>query len=191
IKKKFKLDVHSTTIGRLIKNKDDIGNNFSTKRQRTVQYPELENSLLELAIQVQKQAWIGIGILPDAQNNEEQPIDDNNDDLMNELYKNIEVLNFLNVIDLEEYIDYLGEKDTHEVLSDQEILDLTTNIEPAENKCSKNENDSTEMREIGHQEALNAIEILEQYIVQKDFGKTAQSEHNEALSKLQKEIRKL
>ncbi|CAG8814434.1 26973_t:CDS:1, partial [Gigaspora margarita] len=51
--------------------------------------------------------------------------------------------------------------------------------------------DSTEMHKIGHQEALNAIEILEQYIVQKDFGEIARSEHNKALSKLQKEIRKL
>ncbi|CAG8720680.1 10634_t:CDS:2 [Gigaspora margarita] len=361
VKKEFKLDVHPTTIGRLIKNKDDIGSNPFTKRQRTIQHPELENSLLDDAIIVEKakaftqilqipdlkfsQGWLykfknrhglgrvkkyredasvdeniiavaipklkdlepdttlatvrlkgvnrnrlGItyvasgkawmttvlfqtwlkefdttmasrkvillvdgakthstsnltlhnttnyfikwlldqyearkdekmnvltaikfinrawkevlsemirncfqhtGILPDAQDNEELPIDDNNDNLMNELYKDIEALNFLNVMDLEEYIDYPGEKDTHEVLSDQEILDLTTNIESAENECSENEDDSTEMCEIGHQEALNAIEILEQYIVQKDFGKTARFEHNEALSKLQKEIRKL
>ncbi|CAG8854478.1 23208_t:CDS:2, partial [Gigaspora margarita] len=47
VKKEFKLDVHPTTIGYLIKNKDDIGSNPSTKRQRTVRHPELENSLLD------------------------------------------------------------------------------------------------------------------------------------------------
>ncbi|CAG8812833.1 35126_t:CDS:2, partial [Gigaspora margarita] len=36
VKEKFILEVHSTTIGYLIKNKDDIGDNPSKKRQRTV-----------------------------------------------------------------------------------------------------------------------------------------------------------
>ncbi|CAG8851383.1 31713_t:CDS:1, partial [Gigaspora margarita] len=101
----------------------------------------------------------------------------------------IEALNFSNIMDLEEYIDYPEEKDTHEVLSDKEILDLTTNLE------SENENveddDSTEMHQISHQKALNAIEILEQYIMQNNFSEIAQFEHNEALLKLQKKIRKL
>ncbi|CAG8843652.1 23496_t:CDS:2 [Gigaspora margarita] len=47
VKKEFKLDVHPSMIGCLIKNKDDIGNNPTIKRQRTVQHPELENALLE------------------------------------------------------------------------------------------------------------------------------------------------
>ncbi|CAG8854628.1 35520_t:CDS:1, partial [Gigaspora margarita] len=54
VKKEFKLDVHPSTIGRLIKNKDDIGNNPTTKRQRTVQHPELENALLEWVLQNQE-----------------------------------------------------------------------------------------------------------------------------------------
>ncbi|CAG8796350.1 23340_t:CDS:1, partial [Racocetra persica] len=46
VKKEFKLDVHPTTIGRLLKNKDDIRNNPSAKRQRTVHHLDLENALL-------------------------------------------------------------------------------------------------------------------------------------------------
>ncbi|CAG8532155.1 12308_t:CDS:1 [Cetraspora pellucida] len=92
-------------------------------------------------------------------------------------------------MDLEEYIDYLGEKDTHEVLSDKEILDLATNLEP-ENESAEDD-DSTELHQISHQEALNAVEILDQYIVQNDFSEITQTEHDEALLKLQKEIRKL
>ncbi|CAG8809763.1 20222_t:CDS:1, partial [Dentiscutata erythropus] len=45
------LDVHPSTIGRLIKNKDNIGDNLSAKRQKTVQYPNLDNSLLEWILQ--------------------------------------------------------------------------------------------------------------------------------------------
>ncbi|CAG8772519.1 23865_t:CDS:2, partial [Dentiscutata erythropus] len=88
-----------------------------------------------------------------------------------------------------EYINYPEEKDIYEVLSDKEILDLATNLEP-ENKSAK-DNNSTEMRQISHQEALNAVEILEQYIVQNDFSEIIQAKHDEALLKLQKEIRKL
>jgi hypothetical protein len=36
VKKNFDLDVHPTTISRLIKNKEDIGDNPLAKRQRTV-----------------------------------------------------------------------------------------------------------------------------------------------------------
>ncbi|CAG8549405.1 26560_t:CDS:2 [Gigaspora margarita] len=128
-------------------------------------------------------------ILPDTHDNEESFIDDNDDKLINELYTDIEALNFLNMMDLEKYINYPGEKDTNEVMSDKEILDLTTNLE-SENE-SVEDDDSTEMRQISHQEALNAVEILEHYIVQNDFSEMAQFEHGEALLKLQKEIRKL
>ncbi|CAG8690448.1 25980_t:CDS:1, partial [Gigaspora rosea] len=63
VKKEFKLDVHSSTIGRLIKNKDDIRNNPTVKRQRTVQYPELENALLEWVLQNQERVILSDAIL--------------------------------------------------------------------------------------------------------------------------------
>ncbi|CAG8850430.1 8489_t:CDS:2, partial [Gigaspora margarita] len=47
VKEQFNLEVHSTTIERLVKNKNNIGDNPSKKRQTTVQYPDLENTLLE------------------------------------------------------------------------------------------------------------------------------------------------
>ncbi|CAG8733205.1 3119_t:CDS:2, partial [Gigaspora rosea] len=39
-----------STIGHLLKNKNDVENNLSAKKQRTVQYQDLENTLLELNI---------------------------------------------------------------------------------------------------------------------------------------------
>ncbi|CAG8640980.1 12351_t:CDS:2 [Cetraspora pellucida] len=63
VKKEFNLEVHPTTIGRLIKNKDDVGNNLSTKRQRTVQYPDLENTLYEWILQNQDQIILSDSIL--------------------------------------------------------------------------------------------------------------------------------
>ncbi|CAG8731532.1 22071_t:CDS:1 [Cetraspora pellucida] len=109
------------------------------------------------------------GILPNTQDNEKSFVDDNDDELIDKLYLDIKTLNFQNIMDLEEYIDYPGEKDTHEVLSDKEILDLAINLEP-ENESAEDD-DSTKMRQISHQEALNAVEILDQYIVQNDFVK--------------------
>ncbi|CAG8821627.1 38594_t:CDS:1, partial [Gigaspora margarita] len=47
VKEEFGLEVHPITIGRLLKNKNDIGDNPSKKRQRTVQYPDLDNALYE------------------------------------------------------------------------------------------------------------------------------------------------
>ncbi|CAG8580635.1 4777_t:CDS:2 [Cetraspora pellucida] len=118
------------------------------------------------------------GILPDIQDNEESFISDNDDKLIEELY-----------LDIENIFNYPGEKDIYKVLSNKEILDLTTNLEPKNE--STEDDDSTEMHQISHQEALNAVEILEQYIVQNDFSETAKSEHNEALLKSQKGIKKL
>ncbi|CAG8836993.1 17808_t:CDS:2, partial [Gigaspora margarita] len=111
------------------------------------------------------------------QDNEESFIDDNNDKLMDKLYIDIEALNFLNLMDLEKYINYSGEKNTHKALSNKRILDLATNLE------SENENVEDDDK------ALNTVEILEQYIVQNNFNETVQFEHDEALLKLQKEIK--
>ncbi|CAG8508645.1 16398_t:CDS:2 [Racocetra fulgida] len=110
---------------------------------------------------------------------EEPSIDDNNDKLIDELYADIEALNFLNVMDLEEFIDY------------PEIVELATNIESVENENAEEEDNSTKMCQISHQEAFNAIETFEYYIMQNDFSKRTQLEHDEALLNLQKEIRKL
>ncbi|CAG8850244.1 4216_t:CDS:1, partial [Gigaspora margarita] len=58
------------------------------------------------------------------------------------------------------------------------------------NSDYEEDDDSIEMRQVTHWEALNAIELLEQYLLQQDFGETARLEHDEALLKLQKSIRK-
>ncbi|CAG8788776.1 8205_t:CDS:2 [Gigaspora margarita] len=366
VKKEFSLEVHPATIGCLIKNKNDIGDNLSTKRQRTVQYPDFENTLFEWILQNQNQIIISDTILiekakkfakllniPDSdlkfshgwlykfkrrhelgqikKHGEDASVDDNvvantipklrefnkkmagrkvillvdnakchsssnlnlynttihylppnttfhiqpmdadiilsfkcryrsyfikwlldqyesgkdeklnvlnaikfivrawrevssktisncfrhtrifptdkelvlndnddnnNDELMEEMYANIEALNFRNVMDLEEFINHPEEKETNEVLNDEEILAIVTNIESEktedeENGSDKEEDDSTEMRQITYHEALSAIEVLEQYLMQQDVGEATQSNHDQALSNLQEEIRKL
>ncbi|CAG8781791.1 349_t:CDS:2, partial [Dentiscutata erythropus] len=47
VKQTMNLKVHQSTISRLIKNKDEIGENPLAKRQKMVQYLALENTLLE------------------------------------------------------------------------------------------------------------------------------------------------
>ncbi|CAG8848001.1 34181_t:CDS:2, partial [Racocetra persica] len=45
IKKNMGFDIHPSTIGHLLKNKNSVRDNLSAKRQKTVQYPNLENTL--------------------------------------------------------------------------------------------------------------------------------------------------
>ncbi|CAG8489974.1 15201_t:CDS:1 [Cetraspora pellucida] len=93
-------------------------------------------------------------------------------------------------MNLEEYIDYPEEKKTYEVLSDHEIGNLAINSEPKEDISDKDD-DSTEMHQVTHNEALNATYLLEQYLLQQDLCNTAQLKYDKALSNLQKMIRKL
>ncbi|CAG8719849.1 16850_t:CDS:1, partial [Racocetra fulgida] len=121
--------------------------------------------------------------------NEELVSNDNDDELIKELHMDIEALCLRNVMDLNNFINYPEESDTTEILTDQEILNLTTSVVPEENQ-NDDEDDSVEIRQITHNEALNAVGLLEQYLFQQDFGDMARSEHDEALSKLQRAIRK-
>ncbi|CAG8563637.1 14900_t:CDS:2, partial [Cetraspora pellucida] len=85
----------------------------------------------------------------------------------------IEVLYLRNVIDLNNYINYLEENNTNEILNDQEIVNLVTNVKPEINKSNDEQNDdSVEICQITHNEALNAIGLLEKYLFQQDFGDT-------------------
>ena len=63
VKTKFDLNVHPTTIGRLLKRKDDLEGDSSTKRFRTVRYPNLENVLSEWVIQHQAHVTLSDTIL--------------------------------------------------------------------------------------------------------------------------------
>ncbi|CAG8828328.1 10633_t:CDS:1, partial [Cetraspora pellucida] len=47
IKQTIGLDIHQSTISHLLKNKNTIGENLLAKRQRTVQHPDLEDTLYE------------------------------------------------------------------------------------------------------------------------------------------------
>ncbi|CAG8811679.1 27558_t:CDS:2, partial [Gigaspora margarita] len=124
------------------------------------------------------------------QDNDEEPTADNDDNIMEELYRNIKLFNFQNVIDLEEYIDYLEEKIVTEIMSDQEILNQATYQEPQQVE-SDEEDDSVEMPQITYKEALDAVHWMELYLMQQDLNYVVQTEHDVALSKLYKLVRKL
>ncbi|CAG8799051.1 17742_t:CDS:2, partial [Gigaspora margarita] len=103
------------------------------------------------------------------------------------MHANIEALHFRNIMDLEEYINHPEEKESNEVLNDKEILALITNLEPEKTKGDEEENESNKEED----DTLSAVEVLEQYLMQQDVGEVAWSNHDQALSNLQKEIRKL
>ncbi|CAG8824313.1 12042_t:CDS:1, partial [Dentiscutata erythropus] len=52
---------------------------------------------------------------------EKEDIFDEDDNLMKELYNNVEMLNFKNTMNLEEYINYLEERYVAEILNNQKI----------------------------------------------------------------------
>ncbi|CAG8830635.1 14269_t:CDS:2, partial [Gigaspora margarita] len=111
-------------------------------------------------------------ILPVVQN-EEPTNNDNDNELMEEMKEDIEALNLRNAMSFEVYINYPEEENTNEILNDQEILTLVTNIKLKKNlndDNSEDEDDSKEIPLITHHEALNAIEILEQYFIQQDLN---------------------
>ncbi|CAG8801642.1 19939_t:CDS:1, partial [Dentiscutata erythropus] len=131
-------------------------------------------------------------ILLVVQNNKE-PTNDNDNELMEEMKVDIEALNFRNTMDLEVYINYSEEEDTNEILNEQEILTLVTNIEPKNDSNDNNSEDEDNSREIPlitYYEALNAIKVLEHYLMQQDLSDKDQLDHDQALLKLQKTIRK-
>jgi len=53
VKTTLNLDIHPTTVGRLLKRNDikECENVSNSKRSRTVQYPDLENAMYEWIIQ--------------------------------------------------------------------------------------------------------------------------------------------
>jgi Tc5 transposase DNA-binding domain/Fission yeast centromere protein N-terminal domain len=63
VKKKFNLDVHQSTISRLIKHRENINGNPSAKRQRAVQYPDIENALQEWILRSQSKIILTDAIL--------------------------------------------------------------------------------------------------------------------------------
>ncbi|CAG8764961.1 10995_t:CDS:10, partial [Gigaspora margarita] len=121
------------------------------------------------------------GILPvdednnednDKDNNEDNnkgPAINNDDDLMKELYNNIEKLNFQTVMDLEKYINYSEKKIVTGIMSDQKILNQITYQDPEQAEDDK-EDDSIEIPHITHKEVLDAINRIELYLLQQDLN---------------------
>ncbi|CAG8852302.1 21307_t:CDS:2, partial [Gigaspora margarita] len=127
----------------------------------------------EVSSETIKNCFQYTGILPLVQDNDKEPTANNDNDIMEELYRNIKLFNFQNIIDFEKYIDYLEKK-----------------IEPQQVKSNK-ENDSVEMLQITHKEALDAIHQIELYLMQQDLNYVVQTKHDVALSKLYELVRKL
>ncbi|CAG8834645.1 11443_t:CDS:2 [Gigaspora margarita] len=174
VKKNMGLDVHLFTIGRLIKNKDNIKDNLLAKRQKTAQYPNFENLLLDVIYESSDNAWMIILfqnwfkafdlkiagcktlLLMDGTKVHSY----SNLNLQNttihiylpyttsQLFEDIEALYFRNMIDLEEYINYPEES--------EEIVNLSTNLE-LEND-SNEDDDSTEIYRAKHNEALSSLQ---------------------------------
>ncbi|CAG8807834.1 8169_t:CDS:1, partial [Dentiscutata erythropus] len=114
---------------------------------------------------------------------EEEDIFDDDNDLIKELYNNIEMLNFKNTINLEKYINYLEERYITEILNNQKIVNQVTYPE-SEIAKSNEEDDSIELPQVIHNKALDATHLLELYLLQQDFSELAQAKHNSALLKL-------
>ena len=57
IRATYQLNVHPSTVSRLLKRKESIISNPSAKRHRTVQHPNLENALYEWVIQMQAKEY--------------------------------------------------------------------------------------------------------------------------------------
>ncbi|CAG8716353.1 3899_t:CDS:2 [Dentiscutata erythropus] len=145
----------------------------------------------EVSSETIKNCFRHTGILPLVQDNNEEPTTYNNDDdIMEELYNNIELLNLQNVMDLEDYIDYSEERIVTGIMSDQEILNQATYQEPQQVE-SDEEDDSVETPQITHKEALDAIHRLELYLMQQDLNYVVQTENDVALSKLYELVRKI
>ncbi|CAG8542754.1 24443_t:CDS:2, partial [Racocetra persica] len=140
--------------------------------------------IIEVSLKTIKNCLQHTRILPLVQDNDKEPTtNDNDDDIMEELYNNIELINFQNVIDLEEYIDYLEKKIVTEIMSDQKILNQAMYQEPQQVKSDK-EDDSIDMPQITHKEALDAVYQMELYLMQQDLNYVVQTEYDVALSKL-------
>ncbi|CAG8758599.1 44532_t:CDS:2 [Gigaspora margarita] len=118
-----------------------------------------------------------------------RPAIKDDDNLMKELYENIEMLNYQNIMDLEEYINYSDKKIITGIISDQEILNQAT-YQESEQAENDEEDDSAEILQITHKEALDAINRLEFYLMQHDLDNAARTEHDIALSKLYESVRK-
>ncbi|CAG8785863.1 9880_t:CDS:1, partial [Acaulospora morrowiae] len=63
IKATYQLNVHPSTVSRLLKRKESIISDSSVKRHRAVQHPNLENALYEWVIQMQTRVILTDAIL--------------------------------------------------------------------------------------------------------------------------------
>ncbi|CAG8698266.1 13817_t:CDS:1, partial [Racocetra persica] len=119
--------------------------------------------------------------------------DNDNDNLIEKLYNNVEMLNFQNVIDLEKYINYSKEKNVSGILSDQEIINQITYPDPEtaeDNEESDKKDDNIELSQVSYKEASDAVHLLELYLMQQDLSDVAHTEYDIALSKLSGLVRK-
>ena len=69
VKETFDIDIHPSTICHLMKQKENIAGNPSAKRQRTVQYPEIENALYEWILRSQDKIILTDAILTEKAKN--------------------------------------------------------------------------------------------------------------------------
>ncbi|CAG8845792.1 7070_t:CDS:1, partial [Racocetra persica] len=102
------------------------------------------------------------------------------------LYIDIKALRFRNEMDIDSYIDYSEENMSEEILNDQEIVDLTRHSDDYIN--TEEPDDSIEIRQFTHHEALDALDTVNQYLLQQNDNMI---EYINAISKIIKKVRSL
>ena len=81
-------------------------------------------------------------------------------------------------MDVNEYINYSEENETEEILTDKEIVDLVTCSEDVMIESEDEEDNSVGLRVVTYKETLNAIELVELYLAQRNVSDAAASEHD-------------
>ncbi|CAG8685515.1 4393_t:CDS:2 [Racocetra fulgida] len=91
-------------------------------------------------------------------------------------------------MDLEIYINYPEEEVTTggNIFINSIVEDSNLN----DNNSKEDKDDSREISLIIHYKALNAVKVLEQYLMQQDLSDKARLDHDQALLNLQKTIKK-
>ncbi|CAG8772668.1 22703_t:CDS:2, partial [Dentiscutata erythropus] len=93
---------------------------------------------------------------------------------------------FRNEMDIDSYIDYSEENMSEEILNDQEIVDFTRHSDDYIN--TEEPDDSIEIRQFTHYEALDALDTVNQYLLQQNDNMI---EYINAISKIIKKVRSL
>ncbi|CAG8586017.1 10834_t:CDS:1 [Dentiscutata erythropus] len=89
-----------------------------------------------------------------------------NNDILSKLQQNIDALHLQNTMNIDDFINYHEEDITNgnEILSDQDIVNLTNHSDEPQDE--EEPDNSIEMCNYIHKEALDALDLITQYLLQ-------------------------